>query len=130
MKNKFDTKQLFAKFLKKRGQRRDPQLMHPEREWTVGLVVAVLLFSAAAFMSAYTYFKNQSISIDVATDTTADVVYRESIVKEVLATMEEREILVQSLDRGEEQRVVEEVTTELASSTVEITTETATTTEE
>ena len=128
MKNKFYTKEFFAKLLKKKVVLSDPQLMHPEREWVIGLVVAVFIFLGAASMSAYTYFSNQSISVYVGEDSNDDVVYRESLVKEVLETIKEREATLDSLQR--EVSTVVELTTDTSTSTTELIQDMATSTPE
>jgi hypothetical protein len=97
MKNRHRIKLLVKKLFKKREVLRDPQLMHPEREWAIGLGIALLLFILAAAISVYTYFKNQSINVEVNGDTATEVVYRESLVDEVLATISNREQTLQSL---------------------------------
>lgn len=64
--------------------------MHPEREWIIGLCVAVAIFAVTASGSAYTYWQNKHLSA-VAPETTEEVVvYRESMVKEALKRFSDR----------------------------------------
>ncbi len=129
MKNKFHTPQFFSKLLKKRVATRDPRLMHPEREWAIGLSIAIVIFIGAAFMSVYTYFSNQTISVyTTTTETTEDIVYRESIVKEVLGTIEDRAVTLEELQSGVSPGT--EPDAETSTSTIESETSVATTTSE
>ena len=78
------------KFLKKKTVVRDPQLMHPEREWAIGLFMAVFIFSFCGLWSIHTYLKNRSASALVVEETGGETVYRESVVKETLETVTKR----------------------------------------
>lgn len=90
MKNNFRLKEHFAKLSKKTRALQDPQLMHPQREWVVGLLGALALFLFAISLGAYTYFKNQSVEVHIEGED-IQTVYRASLVEKVLATMNERE---------------------------------------
>ena len=103
MKHKLLSHISFLKKVKRPKRLHDPQLMHPEREWSIGLLVAVMLFIGAASISAYTYFSNQAIDMEAVEDTTKDTVYRESLVKEVLNTINERENRLELLNRKQSQ---------------------------
>lgn len=70
---------------------RDPQIMHPEREWLIGLLVMVLIFTASAGWSAQVYLKNKNVSADQTTVGEGEAVYREPQVKEALRIADERE---------------------------------------
>ena len=69
---------------------RDPQLMHPEREWAIGLFMAVFIFSLCGLWSIHTYLKNRSASALVVEEAAGETVYRESVVKETLETVTKR----------------------------------------
>lgn len=104
----------------------DPKLMHPEREWFIGLMVAVTIFIVTASGSAYSYVKNRH---PMAEDTNMNeevTVYRESIVKDALGLItardEERTALIQQFTPAE---ILPEVAPEPVAST---TPEAATTT--
>jgi hypothetical protein len=70
---------------------RDPHIMHPEREWLIGLLVMVLIFVAGAGWSAQIYLKNKNVSADQTTVNDGETVYREPQVKEALRIAGERE---------------------------------------
>lgn len=69
---------------------KDPKLMHPEREWVIGLCVAVAIFAVTASGSAYTYWQNKHLSAVVPEGTEEVIVYRESMVKEALKRFGDR----------------------------------------
>ncbi len=88
-------KNLFTQMARKvfRHERglRDPHIMHPEREWLIGLSVMVLIFTASAGWSAQVYLKNKNVSADQTTTSEGEAVYREPQVKEALRIASERE---------------------------------------
>jgi hypothetical protein len=99
MKNKIPFKKIVSKLRKHSVSLRDQQLMHPEREWMIGLIGATLLFLLAASVSVYAYFKNQSVDIKIPADETTNTVYRESIVNEVLTIIEMRRRTLEQLNQ-------------------------------
>jgi hypothetical protein len=71
---------------------KNPRLMHPLREWWIGLLVATLLFSAISVWSTQIYAGYQSIAnAEGSFDEVAPVVYRESLVDTVLAEFSHRD---------------------------------------
>ena len=90
MKYKSYITQLKQRFLKKKPALRDPQLMHPDREWAIGLFVAVLIFSVCGLWSIHSYLKNRAATALPIEDSSGKTVYRESVVKEALQKMDER----------------------------------------
>jgi hypothetical protein len=76
----------------------DPQIMHPTREWLVGLVVMILVFAAIAAWSAQTYLENRNISVDSVSASDIDsTTYREAQVEEALRMIVDREAELQNL---------------------------------
>lgn len=115
MKYNLHIKEVLKKISKHSKTLQDTQLMHPEREWGIGLLVACIFFIAAASLSAYTYFKNQSVDVYVGSTETEDVVYRESLVKEALERIENRARKIEELS-GQIQEVTVPPKTETATS--------------
>jgi hypothetical protein len=109
MKYKTYITQLKQKFFKKKPVIRDPQLMHPEREWSVGLVIAVLVFSLCGLWSIYTYLKNRSISASPIEQNTQQTVYRESVVSEALEIVAKRKRTLDQLTSQTAELVIVEV---------------------
>jgi hypothetical protein len=108
---------LFTKrFFKKQQIVRDPQIMHPDREWVVGLFVATLIFAMSGYWSIQTYLKNRSATALEMVDDKAETVYRDSIVKEALETVRSRERELQNLTQSV---VIPELAPEVASTTLE-----------
>ncbi len=90
MKYKLRVKEIIKKISKRSQSLQDTQLMHPHREWVIGLVVGFAFFILAAFLGAYTYFKNQSIDMQAQGVESEEVIYRESLVTEVLEAIDAR----------------------------------------
>ena len=109
MKNNIDIKSVFKKLARKPGALHDQQLMHPEREWVIGLIVSVFLFLITASVSVYIYFKNQTINVEVAAEDTEKTVYRESLVEEALTIIRGREEKLRSLNKEIVPAEIEEV---------------------
>jgi hypothetical protein len=77
---------------------RDPRIMHPDREWLLGLGAALVVFVVGAVWSGNTFLKNRHVSaLTAQSDGVTETVYRESQVKEVLKTLDERERRLQEL---------------------------------
>lgn len=107
---------LTKRFFKKQQIVRDPQIMHPDREWAIGLFVAALIFAVSGYWSIQTYLSNRSATAHGVVDDKAETVYRASIVKEALETVRNRERELQNLTQSV---VIPEPTPEVASTTPE-----------
>lgn len=89
-------KSAFTKITKKvmRSQKgmRDPKLVHPQREWTTGVFIALVVLIGAAAWSGTTYVKYQNIELSMGQGSESEVVvYRESLVNASLAVFAERQ---------------------------------------
>lgn len=91
---------LTNRLFKKRAIVRDPQIMHPDREWATGLFVAVLIFAVSGYFSIHTYLNNRSATGLEVLDDKGATVYRASIVQEALETVEKRERELQNLTKS------------------------------
>jgi len=111
-------KDLFSKIakriLRKNGVLQNPHIMHPVREWVIGWLVALLLFSVTAVWSVGEYIKYRDITIEQRNIEEEVVVYRASMVTSALKEFEQRAITHQSLitQSGSMIPVVEEVLSE------------------
>jgi hypothetical protein len=91
MQNKKQMIEMVRKVLKHSQGLHDPKIMHPEREWLIGLGLALIIFVCSAYGSIYTYWKNKNIAASNDVTVTDDaVVYRESVVKEALSRFDKR----------------------------------------
>lgn len=74
---------------------RDPRIMHPDRDWFIGLLLAGTLFVVCAGWSAKVFFENKNVGLGqtVEKDVT-DSVYREAQVAEALLLIREREVVL------------------------------------
>jgi hypothetical protein len=98
MNIKKDMHAIALKIVRHQKGLRDPRIMHPEREWLVGLGVAFVIFLVSAYWSGYAYWKHKD-TIDSAgsIEKSEIVVYRESIVKKALSIFTERDTQLQQL---------------------------------
>ena len=93
-----------------------PQLMHPRRDWVIGLGVAFAIFAASAVWSTHAYLKHKDPNVGVTESPTDElVVYRASLIQAALAEFAERTETYEALIAAE--RVAGEVETEEASAT-------------
>lgn len=64
---------------------RKPEIMHPARDWIIGLLTALLIFIAGAAWSTHVYLKYRDLSVEETSNVSTEVVvYRESLVKAAL----------------------------------------------
>jgi|GEM_PF-1170334 len=74
------------------------QLMHPRREWLIGIVVALCIFSASIVWSSLKYFEYQNIEQQAVTEPEAPVtVYRKNLVDEALASFAAKQARLNAL---------------------------------
>jgi hypothetical protein len=86
----------------KRGLR-DPQIMHPEREWLIGILIALIIFVLSGTWSLTLYLKNRNATAEGQFEEQSEtVVYRESMVNEALGRLRERDETLKSLLGNEE----------------------------
>lgn len=70
---------------------RSPQIMHPRRDWTIGLVVATGIFIASAIWSAQSYLSYKDPIVgERGGGEEVVLVYRASLVNTALAEFDER----------------------------------------
>ncbi len=70
---------------------RSPQIMHPAREWLIGLLIAFGIFGICAFVSVQAYLEHRNFDLTIDTsDTNTSTVYRESLVDAALELFVER----------------------------------------
>lgn len=91
MKNKQKIKEIAKKILKSQKGIRSPQIMHPTREWLVGLLIAIIIFGSSAIWSVFMYREYKNVSITDGGANTETIVYRESLVNAALQEFSERQ---------------------------------------
>jgi hypothetical protein len=117
MQNKDIFKSLLKKLERQKKGLSDPRIMHPEREWAIGIVAMILVFLGSAYWSSQVYLKNRNVtSAEVPTDEV--VVYKEGIVTDVLKRFEKSDETYRQLTQGI--AVVEDVPVKVASTTPEV----------
>lgn len=85
MKSKLDFSKIAKKILKHRQQVRDHQIIHPKRDWAIGLLFSIILLGAFGWWNVSTYmtYSNTAVTGSVTLDNQV-VVYREGQVMEAL----------------------------------------------
>lgn len=90
--------QMAKRILQKQNGLQSPQIMHPAREWGVGLFVGGLLFIVSAGWSAQMYLQYRAVSVDESgSPDDRAVVYRASLVDEALTRLQKRDTVHESL---------------------------------
>jgi hypothetical protein len=106
-KNEFSK---MAKHIFKKGQRsQNPKIIHPSRDWIIGVLFALVVFGVSTGWSAHTYLQYRDVSITY--DNTNDsevIVYRESMVKKAIEIFTNRDKLHVQLKSGEVVVVLDE----------------------
>jgi flavorubredoxin len=121
MKNKAQITQAVKQIFRHQQGLHDPQIMHPYRDWLIGLSVAVVIFVISIGISISTYTKNKNSGEDLGESGGVDVVqYRESQVNEALEKFSAREQVVIGIVGIHSEE--DEVSSSTASTTIEIAT--------
>lgn len=98
MINKKQIEVMAKKIMRHQQGLQDPQIMHPEREWTMGLVIFLVILLFCTFLSIYIYSQNKNFSLgEIDSNTNEVVVYRESLVKEALEKFSQRDTELKNL---------------------------------
>jgi len=85
MINKQEIKNIAKRILKFRRGVRDHQIIHPSRDWFIGLAISVLLFGTSAAWSAHVYINHKNSSVGEVVGVVEEVVvYREAMVAAAL----------------------------------------------
>ena len=120
MIQKNNIKELIQKITRRQKGLRDQRIMHPEREWFIGLFIMLLIFILSTFWSAHTYLKNKNIAVEKA-EIEAPITYRDSIVKSVISTFDKREKELQLLYSSKPPQVIKEETVATTTPKTEVT---------
>jgi hypothetical protein len=98
MINKKQIAELAKSILRRQRGLKDPQLMHPSREWVTGLFIALIIFVLCALWSVQSFVRNRNISSEqVGVDVGETTVYRKSMVDAALQEFAKRETKFQAL---------------------------------
>ncbi len=95
------TQFITKRFAQHKHTLKDPEIMHPEREWLIGLAFMLTLFLSTTFWSVGVYIANRDLSLSqIPVGTEQAAVYRESVVKEGIAIFSAREEALSRLLNG------------------------------
>jgi hypothetical protein len=91
MINKKEFKKMAKNILRSDKNNINPKLMHPTRDWEIGMIIGLVIIVVTAAWSANTYLSYRGTSTISGTQTEAEpVVYRESLVQAALQEYETR----------------------------------------
>jgi len=92
MINKKEILKIAKGILRKQKGIRDHQIIHPAREWWIGVLLSLVVFSGIATWSIATYSEYSNTSVVASTQATeTGVVYRESLIEAALEQFSERQ---------------------------------------
>ncbi len=95
MLSKFDLKKVAKKLLRKRPMSESLEIMHPKRDWSIGVLVALLMVLSITVWAGSTYLETRTAaSADEIAAEVESVVYRETNVTEALRIRAERRTAV------------------------------------
>ncbi len=84
MKHKSTFSDLKEKLLHSRNSLRSPQIMHPKREWEIGLLFGFLLLGGIAVWSSYMYLTYRSAESTDTTVAATEITFNRSLIQEAL----------------------------------------------
>lgn len=92
MLSKNDIKKLAKKIVRQQQGKRSQEIMHPARDWFLGVLIALILVFVSAAWSAAKYIETkETISAGVMAEAEDAVVYRESNINEALSIATNRQ---------------------------------------
>jgi len=105
-------KKIVDNILHKEDRGFDRSIMHPKREWFIGLFVGLIMLIIGGWWNVSTYMQYREVSVGSDEVMAGVVVYRESLVKAALSDFSERtekyESLKRELSEVSEVEVIEE----------------------
>ncbi len=76
-------------------------IMHPERDWLIGIFVGAIIVTIAGIWSLNTYIQFKNVSFSSAIESPESIIYKENLVNSALVDFEKRkeayELLKQEL---------------------------------
>ncbi len=112
-----------ADILRSRKELRNQPIMHPDRDWYIGIGTSLLVFILVGVWSGYTYLSYQSLDVGYGADSTEQpIVYREALVEAALEYIEKRDAQFSALQIGA--TYVPPAVEQLGATTTDITTAT------
>jgi hypothetical protein len=88
----------------------DNNIMHPERDWVIGLFAGLIICGAGAWWSAYYYLMYSNVNVSSSNEVSNPVIYRGSIAKEAISDFSSREKTYNDLADSFKGVVIENVT--------------------
>lgn len=117
MMNKKEITQFAKKIIHSQAGLANQQLMHPKREWLIGVAVALCIFTASIGWSAIKYLTYQNVEDHTVAQSAAPAaVYKETLVAEALAVYAEKAKRLKAL-RNEDVTVIVNDNSEVTSET-------------
>jgi uncharacterized membrane protein YjgN (DUF898 family) len=98
MLSKDDIKKVAEQLWKRQPTLQDKQIMHPARDWHIGLIVGVVVILGTISWSTMTYLENRNQAGHVSVEEKDNgAVYRASAVEEALTIFEKRAVVRNTL---------------------------------
>ena len=131
MINKKDITEIAKKMMRKHQGLRDPQIIHPRRDWIIGVFLSLAAFAGIAWWSGMSYLNYSNISVIESVELAdTSVVYKEGQVNAALELFKEQTDNYNQLLQNRVRYVPTIVEEEVVATTTENATSSATTTEE
>ena len=131
MINKKDITEIAKKMMRKHQGLRDPQIIHPRRDWIIGVFLSLVAFAGIAWWSGVSYLNYSNISVIESVELAdTSVVYKEGQVNAALELFKEQTDNYNQLLQNRVRYVPTIVEEEVVATTTENATSSATTTEE
>lgn len=93
----------------------DPQIIHPKREWLIGVTISTTIFVLIVWWSVAAHIKHSNTNVDGSAEAAStDTIYREAQVRAALELFEDRNERYNKLigSAASEPEVAEEVVVE------------------
>lgn len=97
MMNKFDFKTLVKRMLRFNHGIQNHRMMHPTREWFLGLLIGLVIFGVSVTWSAYTYIEYKNTLVEESVEEFNDLLYRDSQVESALEYFRNKKEVYSSL---------------------------------
>jgi len=97
MITKHDIIQMTKHITRRSSGKRDRRIIHPQREWFIGLVIIFVLFIGGSMYTGYLFFTEFNYEVDPATVEVKTTTYQNERVRDVLNAYREKKTSFEKL---------------------------------